>query len=348
MADPKIWVFVETEEGKPRGICLELLSKARELGTAEAVILTPEADAALPILSEYGASRVFVHRDAAYAEHPILPAVDTLSALVEQHRPQLLLFGTTYYSRDVASRLAARLDSGAITDAIDLTLKDETLEVTVSALGGSYLVTSTLVGSATKIVLVRPKAFEARAVDDGDGCRAGAVGERPDRRAGACPLPPTVEEVDVSIRDEARRVRVVETVVESGSGPELEDALFVAAGGRGMRDAKHFQMLHELADLFGGAVGASRVAVDLGWAPYSYQVGQTGKTVKPLVYVACGISGSFQHMAGMSGSKTIIAINKDPEAQIFKIADFGVVGDVFTVLPQLIEEIARRKGAGQT
>ncbi len=324
MGDAIIWVFVETEEGKPSSLSLQMLSKARELGTAEAVVLSPEADGVATALGEYGASRVYVGQDPAYAEYLVLPAVDTLSTLIEAHRPRVVLFGTTYYSRDVAARLAARLRVGAITDAVELALQGDTIEATVAALGGSYRVKSTLANAGTKIVLVRPKAFDAVAV--------GGTAE--------------IEAVTLPIREEARMARVVEQVVQAESGPGLEDATFVVSGGRGMKGAEQFEMLRELARLFDGAVGASRVAVDMGWVPYSYQVGQTGKTVKPSVYLAFGISGAFQHITGMSGSKTIVAVNKDPEAQIFKVADFGVVGDLFQVLPQLIGEVKRRRGNG--
>ena len=323
MANAVIWVVVETEDGKPRNVSLELLSKARELGTAEAVLLTPEADAVLPRLGEYGASKVYVHRDPAYAEYLVHPAVDTLAALIDQRHPQVVLFATTYYGRDVASRIAARLGSGAITDAADLAIQDGSIEAAIPALGATYIVTATLVNPGTKIVLARPKAFAAVPVG---GTAA-------------------VEEVSVPIRAEARRVRAVDKVAQAQTGPALEEANLIVSGGRGVKAAENFQMLKDLADALGGAVGATRAVVDAGWVPYSYQIGQTGKTVKPAVYIACGISGAIQHVAGMKGSKTIIAINKDPDAPIFKLADFGVVGDLFKVVPQLTSEVKRRKSA---
>ncbi len=322
MPDTRIWVFVETEDGKPRSVSLELLSKARELGTAEAVLLAPEADSIVPTLGEYGASKVYVSRDPAYTEYLVLPAVDTLEQLIAQHQPQLVLFGTTYYGRDVASRLAARLGCGAITDAGDLAVNGGEVEATVPALGATYVVKAKLLNGGTKIVLVRPKAFAAV---PGGGTAA-------------------VEEVSIAIGDRARRIRATQRVAQAQEGPRLEEANVIVSGGRGLKGADNFQMLHELANLLGGAVGATRAAVDAGWVPYSYQVGQTGKIVKPSIYIACGISGAIQHVAGMNGSQTIIAINKDPEAPIFKLADFGVVGDVFDVVPQLIDEVKRRKG----
>jgi len=321
VAESVVWVWVETQDGKPLRISLEILSKARELGKAEAIVLGPGAKAVASTLGEYGAGKVYVHEDPIYGEYLAQPAVEALAALVRQHNPALLLFGSTYDGRDIASRLSARLDSGLITSATDIALKNGQVEVTVPAFGGRTIVSATIVNPGTKLVLVRPKAFDAVATG------GSAV----------------IEEVKVEISPSAMKSKIVERVVQASEGPKLEEANIIVAGGRGLGGPENLVILHELAKELGGAVGATRAIVDAGWVPYSYQIGQTGKTVKPQLYIACGISGAIQHIVGMKGSKTIVAINKDAEAPIFKIADYGVVGDVFKVLPQLIEEIRNRK-----
>jgi electron transfer flavoprotein alpha subunit len=214
------------------------------------------------------------------------------------------------------------LDSGAIADVGDFVLKDGSVEATIPALGASYQNTSTLVSQGTKLLLVRPKSFEPKANEQSL----------------------SVEEVPAASGEALHKVHMKERVTVKQEGPQLEGAKAIVSGGRGLKGEENFAMLKELADLLGGAVGATRAAVDAGWVPYSMQVGQTGKTVKPDLYIACGISGAVQHLSGMKTSKTIIAINKDPEAPIFQFADLGIVGDVFKVVPQLIEEIKKRKG----
>ncbi len=245
-----------------------------------------------------------------------------MGELIQQHKPDAVLFGTTYIGRDVASTLSARLDSGALTDVGELEFTADGLRAIIPALGGSYANTATLVNPGTKLLLVRPKSFEAK--------QTGGTA--------------AVEEVAAPSGAELTKVHVTDSVAQKAEGPSLEDANIIVSGGRGLKNAEGYQMVRDLADILGGAVGATRAIVDAGWVPYSLQVGQTGKSVKPAVYIACGISGAIQHLAGMKGSKTIIAINTDPDAPILKNADFGVVGDVFQVLPQLIEEVKRRKG----
>ncbi|MGH7835858.1 MAG: electron transfer flavoprotein subunit alpha/FixB family protein, partial [Candidatus Binatia bacterium] len=208
------------------------------------------------------------------------------------------------------------------TDVGDFQLKDGSVEATIPALGASYQNTSTLVSQGTKLLLVRPKSFEPK------------VNEQP----------VAIEEIPVAADEALRRVHMKESVTVKREGPQLEGAKTIISGGRGLKGEENFAMLKELADLLGGAVGATRAAVDAGWVPYAMQVGQTGKTVKPDLYIACGISGAVQHLSGMKTSKFIVSINKDPEAPIFQYSDLGVVGDVFKVVPQLIEEIKKRKG----
>ena len=321
MAD-LIWVYAEVVEDKITPTTLEMLSKAAELGTAEAVLLGPAPDGAVQMLADYGASKIYRSADPLFRDYLTLPAVDTLASLIRKQRPAVMLFASSYGGRDVAAALSALLDSGAITDVGDFVLKGGSVEATIPALGGSYQNTSTLVGGGTKILLVRQKSFEAK----------------PRVQTAA------VEEVAAPADSAFRKVRVAERVTVKQEGPQLEGSNVIVAGGRGLKAAEHFEMLRQLVEILGGAVGATRAVVDAGWVPYSLQIGQTGKTVKPNLYIACGISGAVQHLAGMKSSKIIVAINKDPEAPIFQFADLGVVGDVFKVVPQLIDEIKKRKG----
>ena len=317
-----IWVWIELDQGKPFRGSLEVLSKAAQLGTAEAVVFGSGARAAAPALGTYGASRVYVHDDPAYDNYLAMPAAATLGKLIEQHRPALLLFATTYDGRDVAARLSPMLGTGLITDATDLSLNGGELRVSVPW-GGENVVTATLVNSGTKPILFRPKAFAL------------------EERGGATPA---IEEVQASIDPSLLRARITERVEQAAEGPQLEDAAIIVSGGRGLGKPENFAVIEALAGVLGGAVGATRAVVDAGWVPYSYQVGQTGKTVKPTLYIAVGISGAIQHLAGMKGSKYIVAINRDENAPIFSVADLGVVGDALAIVPQLTEELKRRKG----
>jgi len=318
-----IWVYAEVVEDKLTPTTLEMLTKAADSGTAEAVLLGPAPEDAAQTLANYGASKVYRSADPIFGEFLTLPAVETLAGLIEEHKPALMLFASSYAGRDAAAALSAKLDCGAITDVGDFVLKNGNVEATIPALGGSYQNTSTFVHDGPRLLIIRPKSFDPKVSNQ----------------------PLSVEEVAAPTDDTLRKVRVADRVTVKREGPQLDGAKIIVSGGRGMKAAEHFQMLHDLADLMGGAVGATRAVVDAGWVPYALQIGQTGKTVKPDVYIACGISGAVQHLSGMKTSKTIISINKDPEAPIFQCSDFGVVGDVFKVVPQLIEEIKKRKGA---
>ena len=258
-----------------------------------------------------------------YRDYLTLPAAETVAGLIQKHNPAVMLFASSYAGRDIVANLSARLDCGAISDVGDFILKDGAVEATIPALGASYQNTSTLVSPGTKLMLVRPKAFEAKTNEQ----------------------PLSVEEVGAATAEALRTVHMKERVAVKREGPQLEGAKTIISGGRGLKGEENFGMLKDLADVLGGAVGATRAAVDAGWVPYAMQIGQTGKTVKPDLYIACGISGAVQHLSGMKTSKFIISINKDAEAPIFQYSDFGVVGDVFKVIPQLIEEIKKRKGA---
>jgi electron transfer flavoprotein alpha subunit len=320
---PEIWVYAELDPaGAPRPVVLELLTRARELGDVTAVALGPKAGTAVRTLGEFGARRVFIHEDPAYADLVARPAVATLARLLEEHRPALLLVGATYEGRDVAGRLSARLDVTLASNVTGIRAADGAFQVDSPIFGGERMVTTAVDGPEPRLVLVRPKAFAAQA--------AAAA--------------PEVITVDGSALVDGPQARILERKQEARAGPRLEEATIVVAGGRGLGAAEHFRMLEELAGLLGAAVGASRAVVDAGWVPYSMQIGQTGKTVKPNVYIACGISGAMQHAVGMKGAKVVIAINKDAEAPIFKMADLGVVGDVHKVVPQLIHEIKQRQG----
>jgi electron transfer flavoprotein alpha subunit len=317
-----IWVYAEVVEEAITPTTLELVTKAAEVGTAEAILLGAAPVDAVETLGAHGAQKVYRSEDALFDDFLTLPAIETVAALIETHHPSVVLFASSYAGRDVAAGLCARFDCGAITDVGDFQLRDGTVEATIPALGGSYLSTTTLVNQGPKLLLVRPKSFE------------------PKRNGGSA----SVEPVSAPTGDHIQKMRVLDRVPVPVEGPQLEGARNIVAGGRGLKSAEAFHMLHELADLIGGAVGATRAVVDAAWVPYSMQVGQTGKTVKPDVYIACGISGAIQHLAGMKTSKAIIAVNIDPEAPIFKVADLGIVGKVEEVVPQLIAEIKKRKG----
>jgi len=318
-----IWVYAEISEDKITTTTLEMLAKASEAGKAEAILLGPAPADAAQTLAKHGASKIYHCADAVYTDYLTLPAAETVAGLIQQHSPAVMLFASSYSGRDLVANLSARLDCGAITDVGDFQLKDGSVEATIPALGASYQNTSTLVSQGTKLLVVRPKSFEPK------------VNEQP----------VSVEEISAASADGLRKVHMKERVVVKREGPSLEGAKIVISGGRGLKGEEQFAILKELADVLGGAVGASRAAVDAGWVPYAMQIGQTGKTVKPDVYFAVGISGAVQHLSGMKTSKYIITINKDPEAPIFQYSDFGIVGDLFKVVPQLIEELKKRKGA---
>lgn len=322
MADT-IWIYAEISDDKITTTSLEMLAKASEVGKAEAILLGPAGEDAVKTLAKHGASKIYHSADAVYRDYLTLPAAETVAGLIQKHNPAVILFASSYSGRDIVANLCARLDCGAITDVGDFQLKDGSVEATIPALGASYQNSSTLVNAGTKLLVVRPKSFEPK------------VNEQP----------LAVEEVPAASDESLRKVHMKERVVVKREGPSLEGAKVVVSGGRGLKGEEQFNILKELADLLGGAVGASRAAVDAGWVPYAMQIGQTGKTVKPDIYFAVGISGAVQHLSGMKTSKYIITINKDPEAPIFQYSDFGVVGDLFKVVPQLIEELKKRKGA---
>lgn len=317
---PKVWVFAELHEAGVDSSALEILAKARDLSDeVEAVALGPGATDAVKELGEHGATTVFASDDAVYSDFLAQPAAEALHRLVEEHSPDLVLFATNYDSRDIAGRLSARTGATLMSNVSEI-IDADTAQTQV--FGGSTLVDVKLEGSP-KLVLVRPKSFEASPV------------------GGSAETVP----VTVDIADELRKAKRVERHVEETSGPRLEEAAVVISGGRGLQEPDNFELLDQLAKSIGNtAVGATRAVVDSGWVPYAMQIGQTGTTVKPNVYLAVGISGATQHIVGMKGAKKIVAINKDEEAPIFQLADLGIVGDALKILPQLIDEVKSRKG----
>jgi electron transfer flavoprotein alpha subunit len=317
----KIWVFAEvTAEGKPDTTALEILTKARSLGgEVEAVALGPGATQAAKELGEYGAATVYASDDEAYGDYVAQPAAHALHELVKEHNPELILFAQQYDSRDIAGRLSAKTGSTLMTNAMDLA---DTNTAKTAIFGGATIVDVALEGEP-KLVMIRPKSFA------------------PEAAGGTANVVP----VEVTIGDELKKAKRVERHEEAASGPKLDEAPVVVSGGRGLQEPGNFELLEQLAGAIGNAaVGATRAVVDAGWVPYALQIGQTGITVKPGVYIAVGISGATQHLVGMKGAKKIIAINKDEDAPIFQIADLGVVGDALKVLPALIEEVKKRKG----
>ncbi|HEV8572579.1 MAG TPA: electron transfer flavoprotein subunit alpha/FixB family protein [Actinomycetota bacterium] len=320
----KVWVYAElSPNGSVHATALELLTKARSLAdTIEAVVLGPGATGAAGPLGEHGAQRVFASDDEVFANHLAQPATHALHQLVQEHQPNLILFAYSYNSRDVAGRLQAKTRSTLMSNVTDVLGPEE---AQTQIFGGTKIVTCSLQGPDPKLLVVRPKAFE------------------PEPSGGSAEVVP----VEVDIPDELKKPKVGERHEEQAAGPKLEEARVVIAGGRGLQKSGNFEILRELADAIGNtAVGASRAVVDAGWVPYSMQIGQTGTTVKPDVYIAIGISGATQHIVGMKEAKRIVAINKDPDAPIFKLADLGVVGDALKIVPQLVEEIRSKKSSG--
>ncbi|GAA5182222.1 electron transfer flavoprotein subunit alpha/FixB family protein [Rugosimonospora acidiphila] len=316
----EVLVVVEHSGGAPKKVTLELLTLARTLGEPAAVVLgEPGTAAALSDrLGEYGAAKIYAAEHPDLAGYLVAPKATVLARLVGQVSPAAVLLASSQEGKEIAGRLAVKLDNGLLTDVVDLAA-DGTATQTVFA--GSTIVKSK-VTRGLPLVTLRPNSVTPA----------------------PAPATPEVSPVDVALGDADRLVTVVErTVEQKGSRPELTEASVVVSGGRGVGSADNFKVVEELADLLGGAVGASRAATDSGFYPHQFQVGQTGKTVSPQLYVALGISGAIQHRAGMQTSKTIIAVNKDAEAPIFELADFGVVGDLFKVVPQAAEEIRKRK-----
>jgi electron transfer flavoprotein alpha subunit len=310
-----------TADGEVKKVTLELLTAARRLGSPSVVWTGPGAEAGLARLAEYGAEKVYVADSADFASYVVAPAAELLAQLVASVAPAAVLVAGTTEGKEIAGRLAVKTGSGVLTDAVDVVPGDGGPVAEQPNFGGAITVHSA-VRTGTPIIAVRPNAIT------------------PEPSAGAA----TLEPVAFAASNAAKATIITGRIpAEPSARPELTEAQVIVSGGRGTGSAEGFKIIETLADALGAAVGASRAVTDAGWYPHQFQVGQTGKTVSPQLYLAVGISGAIQHRAGMQTSKTIVAINKDAEAPIFEIADYGVVGDLFTVVPQLLDEIAKRQ-----
>jgi electron transfer flavoprotein alpha subunit len=319
----EVLVLVDHTDGEVKKVTLELLTLAARLGEPAAVFVGSGFDAAKAVLGEHGAGKVYVVEDPEVSAHLVAPTAEVLAQLVGASSPAAVLLTSSAEGKEVAARLAIKTGSGVITDATDVT-SDEGGPVAEQQVFGGSTIVSSKVTTGTPIITVRPNST-APVASPADA----ALMVR--------------EDVSVALSDAAKGARITDHVVEEkGERPELSEAAIVVSGGRGVGSAEKFDVIEALADALGAAVGASRAVTDAGWYPHQHQVGQTGKTVSPQLYVAAGISGAIQHRAGMQTSKTIVAINKDPEAPIFELVDFGVVGDLHQVVPALIADLAQR------
>jgi electron transfer flavoprotein alpha subunit len=317
----EVLVLVDHVDGKVSKPTTELLTIARRLGAPSAVFIGSAVSAAAETLKGFGAEKVYVVDDADVTGYLVAPKAEVLAQVVERTSPAAVLVTSTGEGKEVAARLAVKIGSGLITDAVDVQPGDDGPVTTQSVFAGGFTVQAR-VTRGVPVVTVKPNSATPERVDG-----AAAVEEK----------------VDVAVSEAAKSAKVTASEPRQATGrPELTEAAIVVAGGRGTGGS--FDSVEALADSLGAAVGASRAAVDSGWYPHSYQIGQTGKTVSPQLYVANGISGAIQHRAGMQTSKTIVAVNKDPEAPIFELVDFGVVGDLHVVLPAATEQINQRKG----
>jgi electron transfer flavoprotein alpha subunit len=311
-----------TADGEVKKVTVELLTAARRLGSPSVVWTGPGAEAAIDRLAEFGAEKVYVADSSDLTDYVVAPAAELLAQLVAAKAPAAVLVAGTTEGKEIAGRLAVKTNSGVLTDAVNITAGDDGAPLAEQPNFGGAITVTSRVPKGTPVIAVRPNAVSAE------------------------PSQGTAQlvAVEFAASDAAKTAKVTERAVAAkGERPDLTEAQIVVSGGRGTGSAEGFKIIEELADSLGAAVGASRAVTDAGWYPHQFQVGQTGKTVSPQLYMAVGISGAIQHRAGMQTSKTIIAINKDPEAPIFEIADLGIVGDLFTVVPQLLDEVGKRK-----
>jgi electron transfer flavoprotein alpha subunit len=322
-----VLIYVEHDGGRPKRTALEAATKASEIagsteGTVHAVTLGAGAGNAAETLPRYGVDTVHVSEDAVFDEYLVEPQVEAIAKLVGALQPVAVLFSDTLDSRDIASRLAARLQAGIVSSVVGLEPHDGHLDAEETIFGGNFTTRVETVNGPTGIFLIRPNAFTAQ----------------------ENPKPANVEQLDYTPSEKARRVKRGARHEEEAAGVPLEEASIIVSGGRGLGGPEPFALLEELAHELGGVVGASRAAVDAGWIPYAHQVGQTGRTVKPQLYFAIGISGAVQHRVGMQTADTIVAINKAEDVPIFALSDLAVVGDLFKIVPALTQEVRRRKG----
>jgi electron transfer flavoprotein alpha subunit len=344
-----VWALAELNSGRLANISLQLASKAAELaqafgGSTAAVALGNGARAAAADLGACGAATVYASEGAVYGEYLTQPYAEALVALIQQHQPRLVLYGGTNFGRDVAARVAAKLGLGLEYNVSDVTVQGDSLVMTVPAFGGAMAVKMEFTSNAagTRLLGARQNAFPT--------VRTGGTASVQDVPAPAAPSngAKVTGTFGTEGAEEAGHLGKApdghDVWMPAASRAKLEEAQIIVSGGRGLGGPEAFRQIEELASVLGASVGASRAAVDAGWIPYAHQVGQTGKSVKPTVYIACGISGAVQHKAGMGTSGLIIAINKDKEAPIFSFCDLGIVGDLNVVVPQLTEAVKRHKG----
>jgi electron transfer flavoprotein alpha subunit len=319
-----IWVFVELRDGKIKKVTYELLSAARkaadQLGEELCAVLPGKGVAELaPALGEYGADKVYVAENEALENYTTDGYTNVVAALVKEYQPIAFLMGYTARGRDLAVQVAQRLETGLMTDCINVELENGQLIFTRPIYAGKAFTKVACPEARPIMATFRPNVLPVGAPQTGK----------------------TAEVINVSASPGDIRQIIKDIVRQVSTRPELTEADVIVSGGRGMKGPENYVILEALADVVGAAVGASRAAVDAGWVPQSMQVGQTGKTVSPVLYIACGISGAIQHLAGMGSSKCIVAVNKDPEANIFKVADYGIVGDLFQAVPILTEEFKK-------
>jgi electron transfer flavoprotein alpha subunit len=320
-----VLVLVDHADGTPKKISNQIITAARNLGAGDvsALIMGEGASNAAEKVGAYGATKAFVWDSSEATDYATEAQTAGVVAAVEASGADVLLYPADPFLSDAVARAAVRLGAGVITDVTDLELDGDTVVATKDIFGGDMTSKCQVKGDRVQILGIKANAFVAEE-------SGGAAAE--------------VTELSVDLDDNAKRAKVVDVVEQAAGGrPEMTEAAIIAAGGRGLGDADGFDLIEQLADALGGAVGASRAATDAGWYPHQHQIGQTGKTVSPQLYIGSGISGAIQHRAGMQTSQTIVVINKDPEAPIFSIADFGVVGDLHKVIPPLLEEISKRK-----
>ncbi|MTI82776.1 MAG: electron transfer flavoprotein subunit alpha/FixB family protein [Firmicutes bacterium] len=317
-----IWVYVEQLDSQIKKVSLEVLTAGRkmadELGEEVCAVLLGKGVAELaPTLGDYGADKVYLAEDDSLENYTTDGYANVIAEIVKENEPYAFLYGYTILGRDLAAQVAQKVETGLMSDCVKMELEDGQLVFTRPIYAGKAFVKATCPESRPIMASLRPNSYIAE-----ENKKAGEV----------IKVNPNVGDIRQQIKDIVRQV---------SERPELTEADIIISGGRGMKGPENYKILEEVADVLGAAVGASRAAVDAGWVPHSMQVGQTGKTVSPVLYIACGISGAIQHLAGMGSSKCIVAINKDPEANIFKVADYGIVGDLFEVVPVLKEELQK-------
>jgi len=321
-----IWIVAEQREGELRKISYELVSEGRRLADQlsqplTAILLGSKVKEKAKELGKYGADKVIVADDERLATYTTDAYVTVIAQLAQAHEPVIILLGASVQGKDLSGRLAARLGVGVAQECVSFSLENGNLVAKRPIYAGKAYATVTFKDSVPQMATARPNVFELNESNESRSTE--------------------VVDAEFSLDDSQLKTKVVEFQQEAGSKVDLTEAERIVSGGRGMKGPENYNILEELADLIAATVGASRSAVDAGWRPHSDQVGQTGKVVSPNLYIACGISGAIQHLAGMSTSKVIVAINKDPEAPIFQKADYGVIGDLFDVIPALTEEIRK-------